>query len=292
MIVYIFLLYLLLFDTSTLAIVKEAIRFQVGDRGLAPGLVEFGDSLGSDLTLIGDVDGDNIDDIAIGAPYKSITGANNEGVVFILFMNADDTVREINTISTFTTLNADDAFGSSIASLGDFDGDNIPDIAVGAKYDDSANFFYDGNTVYKDMGAVYIIMLQNDGSVKSFVKLWQDITPHLVFYDYFGTSIDSIGDLDGDGITDIAVGRPQYDGASFNCGAVDIIFLNSDGTIKSTSIITDNVNGFRDIGKEYFGGSIASIGDLDGDNVNDLAVGATGVDSTTTDTGGIYIIFK
>ena len=93
-----------------------------------------------------------------------------------------------------------DLFGSSAASLGDLDGDDVTDIAIGARGDD------DGSS---DAGAVYVLFLNSNGTVGSSVKISRsqgNFTGYLEAFDRFGTSVASVGDLDGDGIGDPAVG--------------------------------------------------------------------------------------
>ena len=94
--------------------------------------------------------------------------------------------------------------------------------------------------------------------------------------DRFGTSIASLGDLDGDGVGDLAVGVPNNGDGGKLRGAVWVLFLNTDGTVKSDQKISDIQGGFTGIldDGDHFGNSVASLGDLDGDGVGDLAVGA------------------
>ena len=99
------------------------------------------------------------------------------------------------------------------------------DIAVGSYKDD------DGG---QDRGAVYIIFLNDDGTAKSFQKISDTAGGFdgiLHDGDEFGNAITNIGDLDNDGIMDIAVGADDDGGQ--DRGAVYIIFLNDDGTAKS-----------------------------------------------------------
>ncbi len=98
----------------------------------------------------------------------------------------------------------------------------------------------------------------------------------LDFEDLFGNSKASLGDLDGDGIGDMAVGAPNDDDGSSNRGAVWILFLNTDGTVKSYQKINNTEGGFNGPlgGGDKFGFSLASLGNLEGDGVGSLAVGA------------------
>ncbi|MCH8130847.1 MAG: FG-GAP repeat protein, partial [Acidobacteria bacterium] len=84
--------------------------------------------------------------------------------------------------------------------------------------------------------------------------------------DNFGTGVAALGDLDGDGIGDLAVGAERDDDGGSAHGAVWILFLNTDGTVKAHQKISDTVGSFTgtlDFG-DSFGGATAQLGDLDG----------------------------
>ena len=113
--------------------------------------------------------------------------------------------------------------------------------------------------------------------------------------DWFGIRVAALGDLDGDGVGDLAVGAIFDDDGGTDHGAVWILFLNTDGTVKSHQKISSTEGGFTgtlDPG-EKFGSSVASLGDLDGDgpSVLALAVGASLDDDGGKNNGAVWVLF-
>ena len=178
-----------------------------------------------------------------------------------------------------------DAFGHSVASLGDLDGDGVTELAVGAYRDDT------GGT---SRGAVHVLFLNADGTVKNTMKIASSTNggPVLAFYDLFGSSVASLGDLDGDGVTDLVVGAPGDSTGGTSRGAVHVLFLNANGTVKNTLKIASSINGGPNLANgDDFGRSVATLGDLDGDGVIDLAVGASLDDTGGANRGAVYVLF-
>lgn len=179
-------------------------------------------------------------------------------------------------------------FGISATALGDLDGDGVPDAAVGADFDDTGGM---------DRGAVYILFLNSDGTVKSTTKIADGLgglpANSLQNGDQFGgRGIEAIEDLDGDGIVDLAVGAQRDDTGFADAGAVWILFLNADGTVKNQTKIAQGQGVSGLAGNDRFGCDIAAIGDLDGDGVTELAVGAFGADTAGfSDDGKVLILF-
>ena len=168
------------------------------------------------------------------------------------------------------TLADQDFFGFSLTSLGDFDGDGAQDLAVGAAFHDP-----DGS----NYGVVYVLLMSTDGTAKGS----QIIEPGI-----FASSLASPGDLDGDGLGDLAVGT-QGEG---NYGAVHVLFLNADGTLKRSEEISHQRGGGPTLSEnDFFGSSLASLGDLDGDGVGEIAVGATDAKSAGRAGGAVFVLF-
>ena len=191
------------------------------------GTLNDGDRFGNAVASVGDLDGDGIGDLAVGAPDANKNGPGR-GALWILFMDQDGRVRSQQKITDGSggfkgNLDDDDHFGSAVASLGDLDGDGIPDLAVGAPGDD------DGGT---DRGAVWILFMDRDGRVRSQQKIADGaggFNGDLSDGDQFGSAVAGIGNLDGNGIPDLAVGAPLDDDGGTDKGAVWILFLQDTG---------------------------------------------------------------
>jgi hypothetical protein len=254
--------------------------------------------LGIDIANLGDVDGDGVVDLAIGAPLYREKDRPKSGTVWIAFLNADGTVR--NTVrvdddgSGFDgDLDKQDWFGDGVAGIGDLDGDGVPDLAVGAPGDD------DGDGA--DKGAVWILFLRRDGLVDRYQKISAragNFGGGLDPYEGFAASVGSIGDVDGAGIADLAVGVPYDDSGGSGIyswpGSVWILFMNADGTVKDQNKISksNNVLASKLNSGDMFGWDVTPVGDLDKDGIPDIAVGAPGDDDgDNQERGAFYLLF-
>ncbi len=207
---------------------------------------------GFTLSSAGDVNGDGYDDILIGDPYYN----SNTGRVYLYFggPNITDTANVV-----FTGRNTGDNFGCSISSAG-VNGNGYSDFIIGAD-----GYHADTGIVYIYFGASSPNLFGRD-SLKGYGK------------DSFGCSVADAGDVNGDGVSDFIVGAIGYKsgtgrayvyfGDSYNYGGVDTLTGETPNS--------------------YFGTSVASAGDVNGDGYSDIIVGADGYNSFT---GQAYIYF-
>ena len=249
--------------------------------------LEEGELFGSSAAALGDLNGDGVGDLAVGAPSPAFAeGEDLRGDLHVLFMNTNGTVKSSLKIAHQTnggpTLGIRDGFGASAASLGDLDGDGVTELAVGADRDPTGGIYF---------GSLHVLFMNSDGTVKSSQKISHQTNggPTLSDYHRFGKAATAVGDLDGDGVTDLAVGAR---GGTSHSGDTHVLLMNADGTAKSLNTIGNQIGGGPPLnGRDAFGSSATSVGDLDGDGVTDLAVGAGGVDTGGTNRGAVFVLF-
>jgi FG-GAP repeat/Secretion system C-terminal sorting domain/FG-GAP-like repeat len=210
---------------------------------------------GTSVASAGDVNGDGYADVIVGA-----NGYNSHvGRAYIYFggphmTGAPDVI-----------LNGEasgDNFGSTVAGAGDVNGDGYADVVVGAF----------GNSSSK--GRAYIYFGGPTVSTTPALKLSGQSAN-----DYFGVSVASAGDVNGDGYSDILIGASGYNSSTGRA----YVFLGGK-TIGTTPYLTIDGEATGD----YFGNAVCSAGDVNGDGYADICVGAYGHGSAE---GKVYLYY-
>jgi hypothetical protein len=273
--------YILSVDSTLTA--QSYVRISEGSGGLSAGLPIDGE-FGYSVACPGDVDGDSIPDLAVGA----IRNDGTKGAAFVLFLNLDGSVRNHVRIAEGSggfspPLSSGSFFGDSIAPLGDLDGDMIPDLLIAATESQSPG-----------PGTAWVLFLNADGSVREsreFPTPGGVLAAALESDGTFGSSLTVLGDVNDDGLLDIAIGDSGSDDNDTNSGAVYLTSLPSHGGTLGFLKLSGADSCLASLFEEgdNFGEAVCVIPDLTGDEVVELAVGASNDDNIHLNSGAVYI---
>ncbi len=229
------------------------------------------DELGESVAFVGDMNQDLQPDLLVGRPRS--TGADADPGQALLLLGPLEGEMGEDAIITLTGPDAIDETGGALAAGGDLDEDGLDDLVLGAMRNGDAN-----------SGAVYVVLGPVTGDLTlgtSGVALAGEAENGLLGSALLG-GVDLLGD---DGVPDLAIGES---GRDLGAGAVWLVAgplgegsapISSVGTAVWTSALGGQL-----------GRSLAHVGDIDGDGVPDLAIGAPGQDGVEEDAGALWLV--
>jgi len=265
-----------------------------GSNGIVLNGVSAGDESGGSVSAAGDINGDGTDDLIIGAP-KADPNGEGSGASYVVFGSDQDLPNPLN----LSTLNGNNGFvingesvfdytGAAVSAAGDINGDGIDDLIIGAP-SASPDVGYSG--------ASYVVFGDDQGLPNPLNLSAIDGSNGIVFngvasYDESGASVSAAGDINGDGIDDLIIGAPYASGGD---GAAYVVFgsdqawtspINLSGLNGANGFLINSVGG-----ADTLGISVSAAGDINGDDVDDLVIGAIFAGTEGAFNGASYVVF-
>jgi len=223
---------------------------------------------GESVSTAGDVNGDGYSDVIVGARYYD-NGDSNEGRAFVYYGSALGLSTSSNWSSEGNQVDA--IFGASVSTAGDVNGDGYSDVIIGATIFDNGQ---------SNEGAAFVF--HGSASGLSLTSNWSSEGNQIDAY--YGTSVSTAGDLNGDGYSDIIVGADYFDNGHLNEGAVFVYHGSALGLS-----LTLNWSAEGNQAYSGYGATVSSAGDVNGDGYSDVIVGSRLFENGQSTEGAAFV---
>ena len=236
---------------------------------------------------LSDVNWDGFDDLLVGAPYNDQQG-DSAGKAYLVLGKAAGWGQDVSlgdAEASFVAAGLDETakLGQAVASAGDVDGDGLGDLLVAAPLRHAGAYF--------DNGETFLFLGRTSGWATDMLLTEADASFLGENYDdESGSALAGGGDLDGDGLDDLVIAATGADHLEDNGGAVYLIAGRPAGWSQGTDLASADARFVGTLEYGYVGTSLSMAGDVDGDGLDDLLVGAYHADQACNGCGYVYLI--
>ena len=239
---------------------------------------------GLSTAIAGDIDGDGMLDILVGAPQDD-SGDTNAGRAYLALSShfiGSDTALLSDTFRIIEGTDETQRVGSTVAGGLDLGGDTTPDILVGA---------YGADIMEPDDGAVGLFWDAGAETPSPLTLDHADVLLHgATDRELAGSAMAVVADMDGDALPELLVGAPHNDSGGTRSGTAYLV-LGSAMTISGTIDLGDHPKFYGESGIDFAGTAVQSAGDVDTDGIPDLLVSAPYNETSGARAGRVYIIY-
>jgi len=256
------------------------------------------DKSGYSVSAAGDINGDGTDDLLIGANGADPNDTSS-GSSYVVFghSSAFASVIDLSSLNGSTGFRLDgvtksDRSGGAVSAAGDVNGDGIDDLMIGAPFADPHGSSSGSSYVVFGRSAAFAPAIDLS-SLNGSTGFRLDGTALL---DQFGRAISAAGDVNGDGIDDLLIGAQGADSNGSASPGSSYVVLGSNTGFASVMALSslDGTTGFRLDGVTVngrSGHSVSAAGDINGDGIDDLIIGAEGADYSGGSFSSSYVVF-